>query len=97
MGFILGFPFASFAAGLVVERFKAPVGIAAFAGAVTGGMVVLYAFGIPGMAFGLSKSLTEASVIALSFIPGDLVKAVVAALVTQAIAQMRPGSLLSRL
>ena len=96
VGFIIGFPFASFVAGLVVERWKAPVGVAAFAGALLGGMVVLYAFGIPGMAFGLGKTITQASVIALSFIPGDLIKAVLAALITQAVAQARPGSLLSR-
>jgi biotin transport system substrate-specific component len=96
VGFIVGFPFASFACGLVMERWRAPVGIAAFAGAVIGGMGVLYAFGIPGMAWGLGKSLREASVIALSFIPGDLIKAVLTALVTQAVARARPGALLSR-
>ena len=30
------------------------------------------------------------------YVPGDLIKAVLAALVTQAIAQARPGALLSR-
>jgi biotin transport system substrate-specific component len=96
VGFIIGFPFAAFAAGWVVERWRAPLGIAAFAGAVVGGMIVLYAFGIPGMAWGLSKTLPEAAAISLGFIPGDLIKAVLAAAVTQAIARARPDAVLSR-
>lgn len=95
-GYLIGFPFAAFVAGLVVEKWRAPVGIAAFAGAVIGGIVVLYAFGIPGMALTLGKTLPEAAVLALPFLAGDLIKAVLAALVTQTIAQARPGALLSR-
>ncbi|MBC7476896.1 MAG: biotin transporter BioY [Pseudorhodobacter sp.] len=96
VGYLIGFPFAAFVAGLVVERWKAPVAIAAFAGSILGGIVVLYAFGIPGMAVTLGKTLPEAAVLALPFLAGDLIKAVVAAAVTQSIAQMRPGALLSR-
>ena len=96
VGYLIGFPFAAFVAGLVVERWKAPVGVAAFAGSILGGIVVLYAFGIPGMAVTLGKTLPEAAVLALPFLAGDLIKAVVAAALTQSIAQMRPGALLSR-
>lgn len=95
-GFLIGFPFAAFVAGLVVEKWRVSVGVAAFAGAVIGGMVVLYAFGIPGMALALGKSLPEAALLATPFLAGDLIKAVLAALITQAIAQARPGALLSR-
>lgn len=96
VGFLIGFPVAAFVAGFIVERWTAPVGIAAFAGAVLGGIVVLYAFGIPGMAFVLDKSLAEATALSTPFFPGDLIKAGLTALVTRAIAQMRPGALLSR-
>lgn len=96
VGFLAGFPFAAFAAGLVVEKSRAPVGVAAFLGAVLGGMVVLYAFGISGIALMLGKSLPEAFALSLPFFPGDLVKAGLAALITRGIAQMRPGALLSR-
>lgn len=95
-GYLLGFPFAAFVAGLVVEKWRVAVGVAAFAGAVIGGIVVLYAFGIPGMALALGKSLPEAALLATPFLAGDLVKAVLAGLVTQSIAQARPGALLSR-
>ena len=96
VGYLIGFPFAAFVAGLVVERWSAPVTYAAFAGAVLGGIFVLYAFGIPGMALTLDKTLPEAALLALPFLAGDLVKCVLCALITRAIAQMRPGALLSR-
>lgn len=95
-GFLIGFPVAAFVAGLVVERWKAALPVAAFAGAVLGGIVALYAFGIPGMALVLGKTLPEATLLAAPFLPGDLIKCVLAALITRAIAQMRPGALLSR-
>ena len=96
-GYLVGFPVAAFVAGLVVERWRS-VGIApaAFAGALLGGVVVLYAFGIPGMALVLGKSLPEAALLALPFLPGDLIKVILAAAITRSVAQMRPGALLSR-
>ena len=96
VGFILGFPVAAFVTGWVMERMRGSIPVAAFAAAVLGGMVVLYVFGIPGMAWGLGKSLTEAAVIALGFIPGDLVKAVLTAGITATVAKARPQALLSR-
>ena len=96
VGFLIGFPVAAFVAGLVVEKWTAAIGVAAFVGAILGGIVVLYAFGIPGMAVMLDKSLPEAAGLATLYLPGDLIKAGLAALVTRAIAQMRPGALLSR-
>lgn len=96
VGFIIGFPFAAFATGWVMTRLPLPVSYSAFLAAILGGMAVLYAFGIPGMAWGLGKSLTEAAVIALGFVPGDLVKAVLTAGITATIAKARPQALLSR-
>lgn len=95
-GFLIGFPVTAFVAGLIVERWSAPLPVAAFTGSVIGGIIVLYAFGIPGMAITLGKTLPEATLLATPFLPGDLIKCVLAALVTRGIAQMRPGALLSR-
>lgn len=95
-GFLVGFPVAAFVTGLIVERWLAPVGISALAGAVIGGIGVLYLFGIAGMAVVLGKSLAEASLLAVAFLPGDLLKAVLAAALTQGLARARPGALLSR-
>ena len=96
VGYLIGFPIAAFVAGWIVERWSAPLGIAAFAGAFIGGIPVLYAFGIPGMALMLDKSLPEAALLATPFLAGDMIKAFLAALITRALAQMRPGALLSR-
>lgn len=96
VGFLIGFPLAAFVAGLVVERWQAPVGLAAGAGAVLGGIVVLYAVGIPGMALVLGKTLPEAALLITPFLPGDAIKVTLAALITQGIARMRPDALLSR-
>lgn len=95
-GFLIGFPIAAFVAGLIVERWNAPLPLAALTGSVLGGVVVLYAFGIPGMALVLDKSLSEAALLATPFLPGDMIKCALAALVTRGIAQMRPNALLSR-
>ena len=96
VGYIIGFPIAAFVAGLIVERLRTPVLPAALAGAVIGGILVLYAFGIPGIAVMAGKPLSEAFLGAMVFLPGDLIKAVLAAFITQAVAQARPGALLSR-
>jgi biotin transport system substrate-specific component len=96
VGYLIGFPIAAFVAGLIVERWKTSIGVSAFVGAIVGGIVVLYAFGIPGMAIVMQKSLAEATAMATAFLPGDLIKSGLAALITQGIARMRPEALLSR-
>lgn len=109
-GFLLGFPVAAFVTGLVVEKWQAPIGLTAFVGAVLGGIVVLYLIGIPVMgqllaadkAGAMFKDLPAYSALPLPlamaalFVPGDLIKCVICALITRTIAQMRPGALLSR-
>lgn len=95
-GYLIGWVAAAFVAGLIVQTWRAPIGITAFVGALIGGIPVLYAFGIPGTVLTTGVTLTEAATGALVFLPGDLIKAVVAALLTQTIARMRPGALLSR-
>lgn len=96
VGFLIGFPVAAFVAGWVMERTSLQVGVAAAAASVIGGIGVLYAFGIPGMAWALGKTLPEAAFIALAYLPGDAVKCVLAGVITATLAQMRPGTVLSR-
>jgi biotin transport system substrate-specific component len=95
-GFLIGFPVAAFVAGWVVERTTLPLGLAAGAGAVIGGMGVLYLFGITGMSVVLGKTWAEAAFLAGAFLPGDALKAVLAGFVTQGLQRMRPGSVLAR-
>ena len=96
VGYIIGFPIAAFLAGLVVEKWNAPVGLAAFAGSVLGGIVVLYAFGTLGMALVLDKTLPEAALLNGPYLAGDLIKTVLAGLITNGLARVRPAALLSR-
>lgn len=96
VGFLLGFPVAAFVAGLIVERWRAPVVWAAGLGAALGGVVVLYAFGVTGMAVMLGKSWGQAALLVTAFLPGDAIKVVLAALITRGIARVRPQALLSR-
>lgn len=105
-GFLAGFPVAAFVCGLIVERWRMAIGPAALVGAVTGGIAVLYAFGIPVMAarlteaqiagMPLNQTLSLPLALAALYLPGDLIKAVLAALITRGVARARPGSLLSR-
>lgn len=96
-GFLLGWVVGAFVTGLIVEKSRATnLTLSAIAAAVIGGIVILYIPGIIGMAIVLDKTLSEAAVLALPFIPGDMIKAGIAGMLTSALAKARPGSVLSR-
>ena len=90
-GFAIGFPFAAFATGWLMERWKAPVGIAAFVSSLFGGVVVLYAMGIVGMSLVLGKTIWEAALLSTPFLIGDTIKAALTGLITSQLARLRPG------
>lgn len=97
VGFLVGWPVAAFVTGLITERWRAaPLVLAASVAAAIGGIVVLYAFGVIGMAVMLDKTLAEALALVTIFIPGDVVKAVLAGVITAGLAKSRPASVLSR-
>ncbi|AXI44976.1 BioY family transporter [Sulfitobacter sp. SK012] len=97
VGFVVGFPFAAFVTGLITERLRGTsTSFAAWTGALVGGVVVLYAFGVTGLSLVLGKTMTEATMLVIAFIPGDMIKAVLAGLITGALYRARPRSVLSR-
>lgn len=97
VGFIVGFPIAAFTTGFVMEQMqRLSIAWAAGIASVLGGVVVLYAFGIPGLMVMLNKGFGEALALVAAFIPGDIIKAVLAGLITSGVARARPASLLSR-
>lgn len=96
VGFVIGFPVAAFVTGLVMEKTRMGIGIAAFGSALIGGVLVLYLFGVTGLALVLGKGWLEALQLVAVFIPGDLIKAVMAGAITQGLAKLRPESILSR-
>ena len=57
---------------------------------------MLYIFGIIGLSIALDKSLLESAALVTVFIPGDLIKAVLAGFITSGLAKARPASVLSR-
>lgn len=97
VGFLAGWVAGVFVTGLIVENWRnAPLESVAGVGAVIGCIVVMYAFGIVGMAVKLDKSLIESAGLSLAFIPGDLIKAIIAAFLTAALYRARPSSVFSR-
>ncbi len=96
-GFLIGWPIAAFVTGLIVEKWRGTnLAVVATIASIVGGILVMYVFGIAGMAIVLDKTLLEAAGLVTAFIPGDIIKAVIAGLLTSAIAKSRPASLLSR-
>ena len=96
-GFLIGFPVAAFVTGFIVEQWKSvPITASAMIASLLGGIVVLYLFGIPGMAMALDKSLVDATKLIVAYIPGDIIKAVIAGILTGALYKARPQSILSQ-
>jgi biotin transport system substrate-specific component len=97
VGFLLGFPLAAFVVGLLTES-RARRGSAydvrwGVVANVVGGVVALYPLGILGMMALGDLSVSEAGAAAGVFVPGDLVKAVLAALVAAGVHRGYPGLL----
>jgi biotin transport system substrate-specific component len=94
VGFLLGFPVAAFVIGWLSERLSTPRSLLrGILVNIIGGIIVLYAFGTVGVALVSHISLGKALIANLIFIPGDLGKAVVAALIARGVHQALPGLL----
>jgi biotin transport system substrate-specific component len=90
-GFLVGFPVAALAVGWITERIAVPYRLLpGMVANVVGGIVVLYVPGILGIALLGKVSLLAAAATALVFVPGDLLKAVVAAVVARAVHRAYP-------
>ena len=96
VGFFAGFPVAAFVTGWIMEKTRGNIGIAAAVASVIGGVLVLYLIGITGMALILGKSWLAAAGLMGVFVPGDILKAGLAAFITQGLAKLRPEAILSR-
>jgi biotin transport system substrate-specific component len=93
-GFLLAYPVGAYVVGWLSERagptYKLHWGLVAN---TIGGVGVVYAGGIVGMAIVLGLSLPAAAVATWIYLPGDAVKVVVAALVARGVHAAYPGLL----
>jgi biotin transport system substrate-specific component len=79
-GFIIGFALAGAAVGLLTERLWSRLTfLKALAANLVGGILVLYAVGVPVLM--IVTGSASAAIGAAAFIPGDILKAVLAALI----------------
>ncbi|QAY61720.1 biotin transporter BioY [Microbacterium protaetiae] len=90
-GYLIGFVAGALVIGLIVHaRNHKPQLWRTFAGVVLGGILVVYAFGIPLQAWITRLPLGETFLTSLVFIPGDLIKAVLATAVTMTLVRAYP-------
>jgi biotin transport system substrate-specific component len=73
-----------------------PLLAAAFVSSVLGGIGVVYAVGIVGLSWVAHMSLAQATLAMLVFIPGDLIKCGICAMLVQTVARGMPGWRLDR-
>jgi biotin transport system substrate-specific component len=92
-GYFLAFPLAALVVGLLVERRAArPSPARCLVATAVGGIAVVYAVGVPVLAWRADLDLQTAVVTgAVVFLPGDLVKAVLAAVVGAGVHRAYPA------
>ena len=96
-GFILGFIPGAFVVSWLAARSLNNTTSAAmiarnFGAAVFGGAFVVYAIGVPWLAFVTGMTIDKALMAVVVFLPGDLVKAVIATIVALRVAKLQIGN-----
>jgi len=90
-GFIIGFILGAYVTGWVAERLPLRTGLPRYLIAATvGGIGAVYLLGVPFWALQSGSTLWSVLTISVNFLPGDLIKAVLAALVTAAVQRGYP-------
>jgi biotin transport system substrate-specific component len=103
-GFLLGWLLGAVVCGVSMRQFMKRMPdakgkgllIAAFLSSLIGGIVVMYFFGILGLMLAAHLSATQATLAVLAFIPGDLVKCAVCAVLVQSVVRGMPSWRLDR-
>lgn len=97
VGYLIGFPVAALVIGALIFWRGAPYNLWwGLLSVVIGGIVVLYAVGVPFTAWRAHLSLSAAIAGSALFLVGDAVKAVLAAVVAGAVHRAYPGLLRQR-
>lgn len=90
-GYLLGWPLGALVIGLLTERMVRYRFWPGLAATVVGGIVVVYAVGVPVQAARVGSGLLAVAQAATQYLPGDLIKAVVTALVARQVHRAYPG------
>ncbi|MDO5502254.1 MAG: biotin transporter BioY [Actinomycetia bacterium] len=87
-GYLLGFVLGAFVTGWLRDRLlpRLPIALAYIAAAIVGGVLAIYLIGIPVMVWRTGVS----PMAGLVFLPGDIVKAILATLVAVGVAKALP-------
>jgi len=90
-GYALGYVLGAFVTGWLVERMWSGLNtFKAFVACIVGGIGMVYLLGIPWLAAVAKISLAKAFIGSMAFVPGDLIKAILAAFVAMAIKKAYP-------
>lgn len=96
-GFLFTWPVAAFVTGWLTERGGAPYRLGwGIVANIVGGILVMYVGGIAGMAAIGGLSVPAAAVATWIYIPGDLVKVVLAAVIARGVHTAYPGLIAAR-
>jgi biotin transport system substrate-specific component len=97
VGYLVGWVLGAFVVGWLTERGGAPYRLSwGLVANLVGGVLVVYAVGIPAVALIADLPITVAAVQSALYVPGDLIKVVIAALVAQGVHQAYPGLIRAR-
>ena len=90
-GYLLGWIAGAFVIGLIVHAGgRKPVLWRTAVGVLTGGILVIYAVGIPVQSMVTRLPLGETVLMSLAFVPGDLIKAVTATIIVMTLVRAYP-------
>lgn len=97
IGYLVGYPIAAFAVGAMTQAMGSPYRLAPGIGInIVAGVLLLNLLGVIGMIFRADLEVGPAFVAAAPFMPGDLAKAVICAVVAKGVHAAYPGLLPTR-
>ena len=95
-GYLISWPIAALVCGLVMRAMTSAtsspkrLAAAAFVASVAGGVVVIHAFGVLGLVLLAKLSFSQAAIGTLVFVPGDLIKCALVAVIVHTVARGLP-------
>ena len=97
VGFLIGFPIAAFVTGWSMQHLaRFSIGPASALAALLGGIIALYIPGVIGLSIMIDKPLLASLALVAPFLPGDVIKVILCAVITRAIYTARPQMVLAK-